>query len=71
MPTLSGLSEIIKTEGGNALVIMLVIFAIVFIAKQKIGQFIFFLLLAGLCYFAIANPTSILGGIKALWNKVF
>ncbi|MCY9500078.1 TcpD family membrane protein [Paenibacillus larvae] len=71
MPTLSGLSEIVKTEGGNALVIMLVFFAIVFIFKQKIGQFFFFLLLAGLCYYAIVNPTSILGGIKALWNKVF
>lgn len=71
MPTLTGLTDVIKTEGGNALVIVLVIFAVIFIARQKIGQFFFFLLLAGLCYFAIGNPDSVLGAIKALWNKVF
>ncbi|EAC3455267.1 hypothetical protein VV27_15250 [Listeria monocytogenes] len=70
MPSLGGLKGYIQTEGGNAATIVLVVFACFFLFKQQIGKFIGFLIFAGIVFFAIGNPSSVVNALKAIWETM-
>ncbi|MBC6295782.1 hypothetical protein HCJ45_01420 [Listeria sp. FSL L7-1517] len=70
LPTLGKLTDYVKTEGGNAVTIVLVIMAIFFLVRQKIGAFIGFLIFAAVIFLTIGNPDLIIDGIKAVWEMV-
>ncbi|HBJ8795172.1 TPA: hypothetical protein LEN07_000928 [Listeria monocytogenes] len=70
LPTLGKLTDYMKTEGGNAVTIVLVIMAVFFLVRQKIGAFIGFLLFAGVVFLTIGNPELLINGIKAVWEMV-
>ncbi|EPY9329939.1 TcpD family membrane protein [Listeria monocytogenes] len=70
-PSLGSATNYIQTEGGNALTIILIIFAVIFLAKQQIGKMVFFLGVAGLVFFVIGNPDSLMNGIKSIWDFIF
>ncbi|WP_420912512.1 TcpD family membrane protein [Listeria floridensis] len=39
-------------------------------SNNKLGNFLAFLIFAGVIFFAIGNPTSIISAIKSVWNMV-
>ncbi|MBC1284867.1 hypothetical protein HB818_03695 [Listeria booriae] len=68
LPTFGGLADYAKTEGGNAVTIILIVVAVAFLFKQQFGKFLTFGLFGGLVYFLIGNPTTFLNAFKAIWN---
>jgi hypothetical protein len=70
LPSLGGISQWIQTEGGNALTIVLVIFSVMYAIRQSWGKLIGFLLLAGLVFFTIGNPTRILDVFSGVGSKI-
>ncbi|MBC1565052.1 TcpD family membrane protein [Listeria booriae] len=70
LPSFSGIADYAKTEGGNAVTIILIVLAVIFLFKQQFGKFITFALFGGLVYFMIGNPTTFLNMFKAIWNVV-
>ncbi|HBJ9162209.1 hypothetical protein HB885_11775 [Listeria seeligeri] len=70
LPTLGKVTNYIQTEGGNAATIVLVIMAIFFLVRQKIGAFIGFLIFAGAVFFIIGDPGALIDGIKAFWEML-
>jgi len=70
LPTLGSLSQWIQTEGGNALTIILVCFCVWYAFKQSWGKLIGFLILAGIVFFTIGNPSRVLDTFSGLGTKL-
>lgn len=70
LPTLSSLTNYVSKEGGNAITIILIFFAIVFLFKQQIGKMISFFILAGLVFFTVGNPTVLINAFEAIAKLV-
>ncbi|MDT9027510.1 TcpD family membrane protein [Rossellomorea yichunensis] len=68
LPTLSGVRDWVVTEGGNAVAIGLVVFSVFFLFKQQIGRFLGFILVAGVVFFAVGSPESMLNSLKEVGN---
>ena len=68
LPTLNGITSWIKTEGGNAATIVLVCFCVYFLFKQQFGKFVGFLVFAGIVFFSIGSPSSVVNALKAIWE---
>lgn len=70
LPTLSPIVAWVKTEGGNAATIILIAFAVYFLFKKRIGEFIGFIIFSAIVFLAIGNPTSIINALKAIWETM-
>lgn len=70
LPTLDGLVSWVINEGGNAVAIILVGFAIFYLAKQSWGRLIGFLMVAALVFFAVGNPEGMLENMETIWRQV-
>lgn len=70
MPTLGSISQWIQTEGGNAVTIILVAFSIYYFFRQSWGKLVGFLILAGVVFFTIGNPDSIMGAFSGFGQKI-
>lgn len=69
-PTLAGLMQWVKTEAGNALTLVLILFAVNYLFKQQIGKMIGLFLLSGLVFFVIGKPDSVMKAVQAIFNMV-
>ncbi len=70
LPTLDGLVGWVVNEGGNAVAIILVGFAVFYLAKQSWGKLIGFMVVAALVFFAVGNPESMLENMEGIWRSV-
>ncbi|MFG6150613.1 TcpD family membrane protein [Halobacillus sp. B23F22_1] len=70
LPTLDGIESWIVNEGGNAVAIILVGFAIFYLVRQSWGKLIGFMLIAALVFFAVGNPDTMLTNIEGIWREV-
>lgn len=70
MPTLGRLKDWIVEEGGNAVAIVLVGFAVFYLVKQSWGKLIGFLIVAAVVFFAVGNPESMLMNLESIADMV-
>jgi hypothetical protein len=64
LPTLGGVRDWVVTEGGNAVAIGLVVFSVFFLFKQQIGRFVGFIVVAGVVFFAVGSPETMLNTLR-------
>ncbi|WP_173918959.1 TcpD family membrane protein [Halobacillus sp. Marseille-Q1614] len=70
LPTLDGIEDWAVNEGGNAVAIVLVIFAVFYLVRQSWGKLIGFMIIAALVFFAVGNPDGMLENIEGIWRNV-
>lgn len=70
LPTLGKLKTWIVEEGGNAVAIVLVGFAVFYLVKQSWGKLIGFLLVAAIVFFAVGNPEGMLSNLQSVAEVV-
>lgn len=66
LPTLGRLQDWVVTEGGNAVAIVLVGFAVFYLVKQSWGKLIGFLVIAALVFFTVGDPEGMLSNLESL-----
>lgn len=71
MPTLSALLEWVKTEGINAVWIVMVGFSLKYLFEQKWSKFVIFLLAAGATAFVVNNPSTVSKAFESISNLFF
>ena len=70
LPSLGDLRGWIVNEGGNAVAIILVGFAVFYLARQSWGKLIGFLAVAALVFFTVGNPEGMLNSLENIWSSV-
>lgn len=70
LPTLGRLKDWIVEEGGNAVAIVLVGFAVFYLVKQSWGKLIGFLVVAAIVFFAVGNPEAMLQNLESIAEVV-
>ncbi|GGJ77655.1 TcpD family membrane protein [Virgibacillus salexigens] len=70
LPTLGTLKDWIVEEGGNAVAIVLVGFAVFYLVKQSWGKLIGFLIVAAVVFFAVGNPEGMLQNLESIADVV-
>lgn len=70
LPTLGVLKDWIVEEGGNAVAIVLVGFAVFYLVKQSWGKLIGFLIVAALVFFTVGNPEGMLRNLESIADIV-
>ncbi|MDA2637896.1 TcpD family membrane protein [Bacillus cereus] len=70
LPTLSGIVDWIRTEGGNAVTLVCIIMVIFYLFKQSWGKMIGFLVVAAFVFFAVGNTESALASFKTIIDKI-
>ncbi|MHC5250707.1 TcpD family membrane protein [Enterococcus sp. HY326] len=71
MPSLSGFLTWVKTEGGNAIWIVLVVFAVRYLWKQDWGKMVGFMVAAGAAYFVVQNPNVVSSALSKVAELLF
>lgn len=71
MPSLGNLLNWAKTEGGNAVSLLLIGFGLYFLWKKDFGKMVGFLLAGGAVYFIIQNPTVVSTALGKLAELLF
>lgn len=70
LPTLSGIVEWIRTEGGNAVTLVCIFMVIYHLFKQSWGKMIGFLVVAAFVFFTVGNTESALGSFQKIVDKI-
>ncbi|MEH7217026.1 TcpD family membrane protein [Bacillus toyonensis] len=70
LPTLSGIVDWIRTEGGNAVTLVCICMVIYYLFKQSWGKMIGFLVVAAFVFFAVGNTESALASFKTIIDKI-
>lgn len=66
LPTFGRLKDWFVEEGGNAVAIVLVGFAVFYLVKQSWGKLIGFLVVAALVFFTVGNPENMLRNLESI-----
>ncbi len=70
LPSLSGIVDWIRTEGGNAVTLVCICMVIYYLFKQSWGKMIGFLVVAAFVFFAVGNTERALGSFKSIVETV-
>lgn len=70
LPTLDGFTGWAQSEGGNAVTIVLVGFAVFYLIRQSWGKLIGFVVIAALVFFIVGDPEGMLSNIQGFWEMM-
>lgn len=70
LPSLSGIVDWIRTEGGNAVTLVCIGMVIFYLFKQSWGKMMGFLVAAAFVFFAVGNTESALQSFQAIVEKI-